>query len=86
MSSETLREVKRQRDSAINAVRELVDMIDHNGALACFWCALDTCPADCTHENGRPYFEFGGTMEEVANRKSPAACANMQRGRNQRER
>lgn len=33
-ASETMREVKRQRDSAINAVQELVDMIDGNGAMA----------------------------------------------------
>ena len=74
-ASETMREVKRQRDSAINAVRELVDMIDGNGATACFWCARlpdsANCPADCTKENERPFWEFGGTMIEAAKEDSP---------------
>lgn len=39
-ASETMREVKRQREGAINAVQELVDMIDGNGAMACCWIAL----------------------------------------------
>lgn len=74
-ASETLSKAKKQRDSAVKAVRELVDMIDMNGAMACFWCArlLDSanCPADCTKENDRPAWEFGGSMLECSEGVSP---------------